>query len=199
MTPEERRALVFRNCRLIGILVFYAFAWVALLTYSPLDWPNTSVWPQPSPVQNACGRAGAWLSFQLMYYLGVGAYPLGFMLTVAAVMQLMRRRIRDIALRSTGLMMIVCITAAAAALIDPNPTDGLVEGRGGIVGIAIANSLKMNLQTFGATLVVATVYIVGFLLAFDEVLVFLPRMIKAITDYAKETFTAIRGDRKSVV
>ncbi len=193
VTPEERRALVFRNCRLIGILVFYAFAWVSLLTYSPLDYPNTAVWPASNPPHNACGPMGAWLAFQLMYYLGVGAYPLAFMLTLAAVMQLMRRRIRDIALRSTGLLMIVCITSAAASLIDPTPTDGLVEGRGGIVGIALAEFLKTNLQTFGATLVVATVYIVGFLLAADEVLIFLPRLMRWCRERAMEAIAALRG------
>lgn len=174
-------------------MVFYAFAWVALLTYSPLDWPNTAVWPQTTPVSNACGRAGAWFAFQFMYYFGVGAYPLFFMLSVAALMQLLRRRIRDIALRCTGLLMIVCITAAAGSLIDPSPTDGLVEGRGGIVGIALAEWLRTYLQTFGATLVVATVYIVGFLLAADEVLVYLPRLIRWARERFWEAIAAFRG------
>ncbi|MBX3395604.1 MAG: DNA translocase FtsK 4TM domain-containing protein [Phycisphaerae bacterium] len=184
---------MWRNCRLIGALVFYAFAWVALLTYSSTDWPNPAIWPQSDPVSNACGRAGAWFAFQFMYYLGVGTFPLFFMLTVAALMQLMRRRIRDIALRCTGLMMIVCITSASAALIDPTPIDGLVEGRGGIVGIAMAEFLRTNLQTFGATLVVAFVYIVGFLLAADEVLIFLPRIIRWSRERLIEAVAAFRG------
>ncbi|MBK8270247.1 MAG: DNA translocase FtsK 4TM domain-containing protein [Planctomycetes bacterium] len=164
-----------------------------MLTYSPLDWPNTAVWPQIEPVQNACGRAGAWFSFQFMYYLGVGSYPLFFMLTVAAAMQLMRRRMRDIALRCTGLMMIVCITSAAAALMEPTPTEGLVEGKGGIVGIALAEFLRTNLQTFGALLVVATVYIVGFLLAADEVLVLLPRLVRWMRGRILEAVAAFRA------
>lgn len=164
-----------------------------MLTYSASDWPNTAVWPQPDPVHNACGRAGAWFAFQFMHYLGVGAYPLFFMLSIAALMQLMRRRFRDIALRCTGLLMIVSITSAAAAMIDPNPTDGLVEGRGGIIGIALAEFLKGNLQTFGATLVVATVYIVGFLLAADEVLIYLPRLIRWVRERAIEAIAALRG------
>ncbi|HWL93501.1 MAG TPA: DNA translocase FtsK, partial [Phycisphaerae bacterium] len=53
--------------------------------------------------------------------------------------------------------------------------------------------LKANLQTFGATLVVATVYIVGFLLAADEVLIYLPRLIRWSRERGQELIAALRG------
>jgi len=189
----NRRTQVLRNCRVVGLLVFCAFAWVSLLTFTLSDWPNTAVWPQSDPVRNACGRAGAWSAYQLMYYLGEGTYPLIFLLTVGGVIRLMRRSITDLPLRLAGVLMLVTITAAAAALIDTHPTAGLVEGRGGILGIAVARFLKANLSTFGATLVVATAYIVGFLLAADEVVVLLPKAMARLRRGVRDAIGALRG------
>ncbi len=168
---------MLRNCRLVGVLVVCAFAWVAILTFDVVDWPNPAVWPQADPAHNACGRAGAWFAYHLMYTLGVGVYPLFFLLSLGAGLQLMRRKISDIPLRLAGVLVLMTITAAAAALIEPDAGTGFVEGRGGILGIAVATALKNSLSTFGATLVVAAAYIVGFLLAADECLIMLPRAV----------------------
>ncbi|MFQ5411011.1 MAG: DNA translocase FtsK 4TM domain-containing protein, partial [Phycisphaerae bacterium] len=168
---------MLRNCRLVGVLVFCAFAWVAILTFDLVDWPNPGVWPQADPAHNACGRAGAWFAYHLMYTLGVGVYPLFFLLSLGAGLQLMRRKISDIPLRLAGVLVLMTITAAAAALIEPDAGTGFVEGRGGILGIAVATALKDSLSTFGATLVIAAAYIVGFLLAADECVIMLPRAV----------------------
>lgn len=172
--------------------MFCAFAWMSILTFSDLDWPNLAVWPHPAPTLNACGKAGAWFAFQFIHYLGVGVYPLFFLLTVAAVAQLLRKEIRDLPLRATGAMLLVVVTSAAAALIDAMPEDGLIEGRGGIVGAAIANLLKTYLETFGSTLVVATVYIVGFILTADELMSKLPRAIGRLKEATIQLFSAWR-------
>ncbi|MFQ5496128.1 MAG: DNA translocase FtsK 4TM domain-containing protein, partial [Phycisphaerae bacterium] len=133
MEDDDRRSQTLRNCRLVFALVCCAFAWVALLTYASADWPNPAVWPHPDPVRNACGRAGAWFAYQMLYYLGEGLYPLLFLSTIGAVLRLMRRQIRDWPLKLTGTLLLVAVTAAAAALIDPEASEGLVEGRGGIL------------------------------------------------------------------
>ncbi|MCG8407256.1 MAG: DNA translocase FtsK 4TM domain-containing protein [Phycisphaerales bacterium] len=189
----DQRAQTLRNCRLVGALVFCAFAWVSILTFDPIDWPNTAVWPQPDPVGNACGKAGAWFAYHLMYYFGEGIYPLILILTVGAVLALLRRTIRDIPLRLIGMSLLVTVTAAAASLIDPNPTDGFVEGRGGILGIAVATALKENFSTFGATLVVAAAFIVGFFLTADQLVVVLPQAIAWLRSRSAEAVEALRS------
>ena len=193
MADENRRAQTLQSCRVIAALVFCAFAWVAVLTFDTADWPNDAVWPQNHPAHNACGRAGAWFAYELTYYLGEGLYPLLFLLTLGALLRLLRRRVGDVPLRLTGLCVLVAVTAAAANLIDPSPTSGLVEGRGGILGIAVAQFLKQNLSTFGATLVVAAAYIVGFLLAADEFLVLLPRGLALLRRRTTEALAALRN------
>ena len=193
MAEDERRSQTLQNCRIIAALVFCAFAWVAILTFAVTDWPNNAVWPQNDPVHNACGRAGAWFAYELIFYLGEGIYPLLFLLTLAALLRFLRRPVGDLPLRLAGLCVLVTITATAAALIDPSPSTGLVEGRGGILGIAVGDFLKRNLSTFGTTLVVAAAYIVGFLLAADELIVLLPRGVAFLRRRGAEIIAALRN------
>lgn len=189
----NRRSQILRNCRLIAGLVFLALSWVSILTYSSVDWPNHAVWPTPTPVHNVGGRAGAWFAYNLIYYLGEGTYPLVFLLTVGYVLRFLRRSINELPLRLIGVTMLVTVTAASAALIDPNPSDGIVLGRGGILGIATASMLKHNFSTFGAVLIVAAAYIVGFLLAADEAIAKLPALIRWITARLQVGISALQG------
>ncbi|HKQ46452.1 MAG TPA: DNA translocase FtsK 4TM domain-containing protein [Phycisphaerae bacterium] len=173
--PADAPATTLRNCRHIALLVFCAFAWVAILTFDNGDWPNTAVWPQPDPVHNGCGRAGAWISFQLMHYLGEGTFPLLLVLTFGALLQLARRPITGVVLRLIGLALLTSATAASSALMDVRLAGGLVEGRGGILGIALAAVLKTGFSTWGAWLVLIAAHIVGLLLTADDLLVRAPQ------------------------
>lgn len=192
LSEESRRSQILRNCRLVGGVVFCAFAWMSILTFSDLDWPNKAVWPHAAPTMNACGTAGAWFAYQFIHFIGVGVYPLFFLLTVAAVAQLLRKEIPDLPLRAIGMILLVVVTATAASLIDARPADGLIEGRGGVIGAALADLLKTYLETFGSTLVVATVYIVGFILTADELMSKLPRAISRIRGTIVQLFGAWR-------
>ncbi|MFH1417838.1 MAG: DNA translocase FtsK 4TM domain-containing protein [Planctomycetota bacterium] len=174
MTISDRRMQTFRNCGLVTGLVLCALGWVAVLTFDAADWPNRSVWPQPDPVHNACGRAGAWIAYQLFYHLGQGVYPLVACLTLAALVQLTRRRLSDGPLRMAGLCLVVTVTSTAAALIAPPLAEGLVEGPGGILGIAAAGTLLDYFSTVGATLILIAAMLVGFLLMADDLVFRLP-------------------------
>jgi len=193
VAADERRSQTLQSCRTIAALVICAFSWMAILTFDVTDWPNSAVWPQNDPVHNACGRAGAWFAYELSFYFGEGVYPLLFLFTLAALLRLLRRPIGDLPLRLAGLCVLVTVTATAAALIDPSPSTGLVEGRGGILGIAVGDFLKRSLSTFGTTLVVAAAYIVGFLLAADELVVLLPRGVSFLRRRAAEIVAALRN------
>ena len=126
---------------MVGGLLLCAFMWISVLTFNLNDWPNPHVWPWVTPMANGCGRAGAWVGYQLLYYFGTGAYPLLLFATLGAVIQL-TRGIRDLPLRVLGVGLLVTVTAAMVALFDTEPTTGFVEGRGGILGIAIATVLR---------------------------------------------------------
>lgn len=173
----ERRMATLRNCRLVGACVGLAFTWVAILTFNAADWPNPAVWPQAYPTNNACGKAGAWVAFQLLHYFGEGVYPILMLLTGAALARMARRQVSGVSLRVIGAVLLVTVTATAVALMHPNGGASFVEGRGGILGIAVATLLKSSFSTMGTLLVVSASLVVGLLLTIDDVLLAMPSWI----------------------
>jgi len=192
-TPAAYGASTLRNCRLIAALVLCAFAWVAILTFDIGDWPNSAFWPQPDPVHNGCGRAGAWLSFQLMHYLGDGVYPLFLVLTLGALFQLARKQIAGIVLRFIGMTLVTSATAASSAMLDSHVGVGLVEGRGGILGIALAAVLKTGFSTWGAWMVLIAANIVGLLLTADDLLLRAPHGLVWLRQKAADFLETLRS------
>ncbi|MFQ5422454.1 MAG: DNA translocase FtsK 4TM domain-containing protein [Phycisphaerae bacterium] len=168
MTTAERRLQKLRTCGILAGLLLCTFAWVAILTFDAHDAPNTAVWPPNSPAHNACGRIGASAAFYLMRYLGSGTYALLLFLTGAAAIRMVRP-ITDIPLRLIGVALIITGTSAAVSLFASNGSGALVEGRGGILGIAVATVLRDHFSVF-ATPILAFGLLVGILLAADDVL-----------------------------
>jgi len=174
LSDRDRRMQTVRSCGLITLLGICAFTWVALLTFDPADWPNAAVWPQPNPVHNACGRVGSFVAYQCAYYLGWGVYPLAVCLTAGAGVRLARRSIGQIPLRCIGLCLMTAMTATTAALLYPEPTEGLLEGPGGVLGSAAATAVTAYCSTVGAILIVVAAGVVGLLLVADSMILCIP-------------------------
>jgi S-DNA-T family DNA segregation ATPase FtsK/SpoIIIE len=191
-TSDQRITKTLRSCGVVTALAICAFGWIAILTFDPVDWPNTAVWPQSDPVHNGCGRAGAWVAYHLLYFLGDGVYSLAFLLTFAVLVLLARRRIGDAALRLCGLCLLVTATAAAAAILDPASADGLTEGRGGILGVAVATTLKDSVSMLGTTLTLIAGIVLGLLLAADDVLFRVPAAFVSLRRYGLRGLAAAR-------
>ncbi len=189
---NRRIAKTLRNCGIVTGLALCAFGWIAMLTFDPADWPNPAVWPHPNPIGNGCGHAGAWIAYHLIYYLGHGTYALAFLLTVAALAAFAMKRISDLALRFAGVGLLVTATAATAAMADNPASADLVEGQGGILGIAIAHMLAQSLSTTGAILCIAAGFILGFLLAADDVIVRIPAALAAVRRHGIRGLIAAR-------
>lgn len=181
-----------RNCRSVVGAVLCTFGWVAVLTFDSRDWPNTAVWPQPDPVLNGCGRAGAWLSFYLFHNLGLGVWPLMVGLTAGALALLSKRKISGWPLRMGGLCLIVTAAAAISASLDLGGPYGLVEGRGGVLGIAVASALRTGFSGWGAALVIGAAAFVGLMLAADDVLGRLPGWVARVRSKATGVVSSAR-------
>lgn len=191
VTLFPQHAVALRNSRSVAALVLCAFAWVAILTFDYNDWPNPAVWPQPDPVLNGCGRAGAWFSYYLLHYLGDGVFPLIFLVSLAAVFQLMRRTVSGVGLRLIGLTLLVSATAGGGALLHPNAKQGLVEGHGGILGIALAALLKDAFSLWGAAVVISAVFTLGIVLAADDLLVKVPAFFEWVNSIARRATNTV--------
>lgn len=163
---SERGIQKLRTCGVFTALLVCTFTWVALLTFDVNDWPNSAVWPQNDPANNGCGRVGAWVGHQLFRYFGAGGYTLLVFLTLAAIVKMMRS-ITDVPLRLIGLAILVTCTATTATMYGSEPTEGFVEGRGGILGIAVAAALQKYFAVFSLPILIFAA-IVGLLLTADD-------------------------------
>ena len=176
MATMGREAL--RNGRVLVAAGGCAFVWVALMTFDAHDWPSPAAWPPNNPTANAAGRAGAAAAYYLRYYLGQGSYALLAFASAAAAARLARRNVGDVSLRMIGAGLTVAAVSAGLALVSSAPRSGLVEGRGGLVGVGLAAVLGRYASPTAAGLIVVCSFVVGMLLTADDVLLRLPGALK---------------------
>jgi S-DNA-T family DNA segregation ATPase FtsK/SpoIIIE len=165
----RRRALRFSLC--VTAWLACLFAWVSIATFNVGDWPSTSIWPQNTPPCNWCGVVGAWLAYQLLYYLGIGTYPALLMITAGIAAWSYRLRLSDAWLRFVGLGLACTAISSAAAMVIPPSENFVISGPGGVLGTAAAHFLQSKLQTPGTLIVLACALIVGLILAADELVI----------------------------
>ncbi|MBK8913484.1 MAG: DNA translocase FtsK [Phycisphaerales bacterium] len=169
MVRTEHRLAALRFCFTIFGWAVVAFGWACLLSFSAADPPSTSIWPQNDPPHNLCRTIGAHVAFVAFHHLGVGAYPLCALLTLFVIGQAHGVRVGDRLLRAIGLLMVVASVASAGAMFIP-PSDGyLLSGPGGTVGAVLGSLLATNLATLGSVIVLASTFLVGLILAADEI------------------------------
>ena len=160
------------------LLVFVAAGtWVFLLlalgSFHADDWPSHQVFPHP-PVQNLCGAAGSWVAYWAFFALGQGVFPLLLFSGVCLALYLFHNRISDLWLRIIGLTLICVAFAAAVHLVKPGSPTSFPEGHGGIIGISASTFLKGHFNLMGSALVLALAFLVGLLLAADDLVVQAP-------------------------
>ncbi|HUU82741.1 MAG TPA: DNA translocase FtsK 4TM domain-containing protein [Phycisphaerae bacterium] len=154
--------------RLVGpvfALAACALVWGSLLTFDAGDWPSPHQYPHNDPTANACGRVGAWVAYNLFYYVGDGAYVAALFALCAAVTRLVRGRIESPIQRAIGLALLVSCVAASVHLVAGRGAGALPEGCGGVLGMALGEFISTNLSGLGAVLVLGYALLVGLLFA----------------------------------
>ena len=163
---SSNRAIEHRN-RILGLLLIPLafFVLASLVTYSPNDYPNSSVWPDQ--VLNAGGQLGAITSSSLFLVCGYSAFivPLIFIFwgwnrwTNSAPRLLLAALL-------IGSTMIIS-GATAASLLTTTSTD-LRFDRAGALGLRVGHlatdslgadgALVVSLLLFSMTLIVPTLW-----------------------------------------
>ena len=169
----------------------WVFVFLSVATFQPTDWPSHAVYPH-GPIRNACGSAGALVAYWLYVAVGQGVYPLLFFSGVFLVLGLLRSRVSDLWLRGIGLALLSVSFAATVHFIRPGSPGGLPEGTGGILGIGAARLLQQHFNGLGTALVLLIVFIVGLLLAADDLVLKTPAMIGGAIERTKQLTPAIR-------
>ncbi len=168
------------------------FLWSSVLTFDAGDWPSPAQHPHNDPTVNTCGPAGAWLAYQLIYYVGDGIYPLALFLTLAGFMWLIHGRIINFYQRAFGLILLVACTAASVHLVSGGSGNHLPEGPGGIVGHALGNYLLELFGTWGTVLFLLYALLVGLVLTAEGWVVRLPRLVQRLGKASGEAISLAR-------
>ena len=154
----------------------WVFVLLSLASFHPEDPPSHQVWPR-SHVQNLCGTVGATLAYYIFFAIGQGIFPMLLFSGVCLALLLFRNRICDLWLRAIGLLLLSVAFAALVHLIRPGSHDSFPEGHGGLLGISTFAFLKNHFNTAGTGLILATSFLVGLLLAADDLVIRAPALI----------------------
>ncbi|MFQ5490594.1 MAG: DNA translocase FtsK [Phycisphaerae bacterium] len=168
------------------------FVWAALLTFDAGDWPSPHQYPHNDPPANACGRAGAVISYYLLYYLGDGVYPLALFGTLAAGMWIVHGRVAQLIQRAFGLALLVGGTAAAVHLVSRPGSGALPEGNGGVVGIALGDLVRNSFSNLGAVVVLGYALLVGLVLVAEGWVLRAPAAIRKVGLASRSAFASAR-------
>ncbi len=163
--PERSRAR-----EVVGILLVLCsvFLVVALVSYDPVDWPNSSR-EYSRQVENIGGRIGALVSWCMMTAFGFTSYALAGLLAVVAVVIFLHRSFRLVVRPAALLLVFGLFGPMLAALIMNSGSAGQLTvpayEYGGVAGGLAADALVSWLGTVGAYLTAIAAMLVTLVLS----------------------------------
>ncbi|MCC6422798.1 MAG: DNA translocase FtsK [Phycisphaerales bacterium] len=185
------RTNLWRRVLLFSAIGAWAFLLLALGSFHPTDWPSHEIYPYP-PIQNLCGSAGAFVAYYTFLFIGQGVFPILFFAGICLTITLFRDGVSDLWLRVTGLALLTVAFATTIHHFHPGSQNGFPEGQGGIVGIGAASFLQSHFSTIGTRLILATIFLVGLLLAADDLVLRAPSLAGGVFNNVKERAPNIR-------
>lgn len=168
-----------------GMLIVI-FLGTALLTFSSTDWPNPHVFPHPDPVENACGRVGAWFSFHVIRLLGLGAYPLLLGVLVACYWRLARGPVPRVWTRVVAVFVLAIIGSTVIETVSPGGSRHMPNGYAGVLGGFVGSLLRQNFNLFGTTLILGYCGLAALVFAVDGLGQKLASGASVLRDHAAE-------------
>src|ERR1051325_9189809 len=130
----ERENIWRRTLLFVGTAT-WIFLLLSLGSFHRDDWPSHQVYPYP-PIQNLCGKVGAFFAYYIFLVIGQGVFPILFFSGICLALYLFRNRVSDVWLRGIGLFVLSIAFAAMVHNLRPGTVSGFPEGHGGIIGIS---------------------------------------------------------------
>ena len=180
------RSHLFRNIALFLAVGCWVFLLLALLGFNAEDWPSHAVAPYP-PTHNMCGTAGAVVAYGCFYAVGQGVFPVLFLLGACLVVLLYKGQVTDMWMRAVGMVLLATAFSATVHHIRPGDyNSGFPEGQGGIIGIGVATFLQHYFSVAGTRLILLITFLVGLLLAADDLVLRTPGMMQSAYETVRE-------------
>ena len=188
------RGNAIRRIGLFAAVGVWVFLLVSLASFHADDWPAHHVYPY-GPTENLCGAVGALFAYWCYFFLGQGIFLLLFFSGIIMTMWITRNRLTDVWLRVIGLLLLSVAFAAIVNKLSPGSEHGFPEGNGGMLGIAAARFLQMHFNHVGSYIVLTLCFMVGLVLAADELVEKTPAVVGGAIAKAKEIAPSIPRPR----
>jgi S-DNA-T family DNA segregation ATPase FtsK/SpoIIIE len=156
-------------------IAIWLFAGLSLMTFHATDWPSHAVYPW-GPTQNLCGPVGAFVAYHAFNLFGSGTFAILFFGGLYLGMKIWGQTLGDFWLRAVGLVLVAVAMGSITHLLAPS-TGGMPEGSGGILGIGTSSYLASHFNKTGTGLVLIVAFLLGVLLAADELVIRMPAMV----------------------
>ncbi len=160
----------------------------ALVSYDMADWPGHAVAPYNDPPHNWVGRFGAWASHKTYLMIGPGVWIIMAGILAFLIATARSKPITQPILRLCGLLVMAFATSALVGLSVPNnlpdvfpsPIRAIThrpEGVGGLLAIFVNRELAARFGGLGTFIIVTVGFWVGAILAMDQIVLALPRLM----------------------
>ncbi|QDU57418.1 DNA translocase FtsK [Aeoliella mucimassa] len=170
MFENRNRQLDVAALALVAITLLVGLSLITYHRSDPCTLAGESVsmvYPPAESPQNACGRLGAVLAYQMLDKFGIGAYFVLGSLIVVTGLTLLQRSVNQWLIRSVGWGLTLVAICTLASLLLPNWTPGPVVGAGGYLGAMGRAWLQVNFAQAGALIFTFSVLAAGLLLCTD--------------------------------
>ena len=177
------RHQVFRDLLWVVAAGVWMLVSAAMLSYDPADWPGHMVALYNDPPHNWVGIVGAVAAHKIYLMLGPGAWIMVAGGAAAIIALGMKRTVTQPILRALGLLIMALSASAMIGLIAPvglplvSIEGGRPEGSGGLVALFINDQLTERFNAPGTMLVLFVGFWLGAVLAMDEIVLALPRLM----------------------
>ena len=168
---NPRRQRLWRDLALIAIAPLLLFLLASLVTWSPSDPGFSFSGSITAPIENACGRVGAWIADVLLYLTGYVAFLLPLVLGAIAWIALFGMDTdgdgqADLgpSLRLVGIVGFLVSSCGILALRVTGSND-LSAGSGGVLGQLVGKSLDTLFGALGANLFLLSLLLISVTLA----------------------------------
>ncbi len=166
---------------LIAAWAFWLFLMFSVGSFHATDWPSHTVYPYP-PTQNLCGEVGAAVAYACQFVMGQGIYPILLFVAACLILFMAKGRVGDLWMRAVGILLVSIAFSTGIHHLHPASANGLPEGSGGLIGIASSAFLERHVAPTGTRLILLATFIVGLLLAADDLLLATPGAARAMSD-----------------
>ncbi len=183
--PDGRDEIAPPSLLRRGAWLALAGAWVCLFlslaTFSPADWPSSSVAFHNEPAANLLGRPGALAAHWVYLAIGPGAWT-ALAATAWMLMVLASGRVISHPLvRLLGVLLLACCTSALAGWWVP-ALSPVVGAEGGVLPAYVFDLIANRFPPVGVAAILILGVVVGAIVAVDELVLAIPAVVgRALT------------------